>query len=338
MKHTLRPILFLSLLTFSAFGLNDSPPTAPQTDSVEPRVGKPGTTIKIKGKALDKSHVDEVYLTDHRFDMKVKILDQGEGHLTIRVPPFVRPGRLQLLLLTSGNNPVYLEQPWYVQIESDDETSVTPPAVEISQAPKPKPTVEVASIGSTIPVPVGGTPPSPATTSGLEKSVVPLKAAPKPEPPPQPETRPQVETQPQVQTQPQAPILTHAAVQTEPVQQQPAPAVVSTPQPAVVLPSGPKIPQQPAVEAGNIPAQLVQRARVSYPAAAQAQRIEGTVELVATIGTDGKVKSTKVLKGNPYLASAAIVSVREWVYEPAYLHGKPVPSDVTIVLNFKRPE
>src|SRR5882724_7633444 len=121
MNYSLRSVLQLSLLALTAYGLNDAAPVAPQTERMEPRVGKPGTVIKISGKSLDRAHVDEVYLTDHRFDMKVKVLEQSESHLTVRIPPFAKPGRLQLLLLTAGSRPVYLEQPLFLQVEADEE-------------------------------------------------------------------------------------------------------------------------------------------------------------------------------------------------------------------------
>jgi hypothetical protein len=88
---------------------------------MEPRVGKPGTVIVIKGMSLGKEEVDEVYLTDHRFDLKVKVLEQSGDRLKIRIPPFVKPGRQQLLLLTGGKNPTYLEQPVWIQVEEAGE-------------------------------------------------------------------------------------------------------------------------------------------------------------------------------------------------------------------------
>ena len=169
----MRSILYFGLLALTAYGFNDAAPIAPQTERVEPRIGKPGTIIKIWGKSLDRTHVDEVYLTDHRFDMKVKVLEQTSTLITVRIPPFVKPGRLQLLLLTAGNKPVYLEQPWFLLIEAGDEDVAPTAPVEISQ--KVKPTVEVAASGTNIPVPMAGTAPSPATSASLEKSVVPLK-------------------------------------------------------------------------------------------------------------------------------------------------------------------
>ena len=62
--------------------------------------------------------------------------------------------------------------------------------------------------------------------------------------------------------------------------------------------------------------------------------VKGVVELTATIGTDGKVKSVKVDKGHPLLTKAAIDAVMQWVYRPTLLNGQPVQNDTKITLNF----
>ncbi len=80
--------------------------------------------------------MDEVYLTDHTFDMKVKVLDQTDDSIEFRVPPFVKPGRLQLLVKTTGKEPLLLEQPVYITIEEpkgpketlEATATTTPPA------------------------------------------------------------------------------------------------------------------------------------------------------------------------------------------------------------------
>jgi hypothetical protein len=66
--------------------------------------------------------VDEVYLTDHTFDMKVKVLGQSEDIIEFRIPPSVKPGRLQLLVKTTGHEPVLLEQPVFITVEEPKET------------------------------------------------------------------------------------------------------------------------------------------------------------------------------------------------------------------------
>ena len=61
-------------------------------NKVEPDSGKIGSVLRIQGVFLGKAKVDEVYLTDHTFDMKVKVLDQTEDSIEFRIPPFVKPG------------------------------------------------------------------------------------------------------------------------------------------------------------------------------------------------------------------------------------------------------
>jgi protein TonB len=61
---------------------------------------------------------------------------------------------------------------------------------------------------------------------------------------------------------------------------------------------------------------------------------KGTVELIATIGTDGSVKAVKVVKGHPLLAKAAEDAVMHWRYRPTLLNGEPVQNETRITLNF----
>jgi len=95
----------------------------PMMNSVEPDSGKIGSVLRIQGVYLGKEKVDEVYLTDHTFDMKVKVLDQSEDSIQFRIPPSAKPGRLQLLVKTAGKKPLLLEQPVYITVE-EKETAV----------------------------------------------------------------------------------------------------------------------------------------------------------------------------------------------------------------------
>lgn len=359
---TLCTFVFLANTATATFG-QTAAPSYPQTESLDPKVAKAGTVIHIKGRSLGKSKIEEVYLTDHRFDMKVKVLEQTDQTLTIRVPPFVKPGRLQLLLLTAGNNPAYLEQPLYVLIENAEDLP-TPAPTEVSST-SAKPTVQVASAGTNVPVPpapssqgnaaaappVTALPSAPAASKSkapVEKPAVAKKTEePKPAETPAPKSKPKKEEPVEVA---QA-MLRTPQLEAPPVGQPapaPAPAVnkaepANTGQanliPAPVI-NQPAAAVDPAAspETGTVPAQLVRRARVNYPFAAQSARIEGAVEVVAVVDNSGHVKDVRVVKGNAYLASAAVASVKEWLYEPARVNGKVVQSEVNIVLNFKRPQ
>jgi hypothetical protein len=95
----------------------------PEMQNVEPKNGKIGSVLRATGLHLGKTKVEEVYLTDHTFDMMVKVLDQTDNSIQFRIPPSVKPGKLQLLVKTTGKEPVLLEEPVYVTVEEEKDTS-----------------------------------------------------------------------------------------------------------------------------------------------------------------------------------------------------------------------
>jgi protein TonB len=72
-----------------------------------------------------------------------------------------------------------------------------------------------------------------------------------------------------------------------------------------------------------------------YPAIARQARVQGVVVLECTINRQGRVADIKILRGIPLLDAAAIEAVRQWVYEPTLINGKPVPVIMTVTLNFR---
>jgi hypothetical protein len=133
----MRLTLVLSLLCLAGAAALSA--QVPVMSKVLPDSGKIGSVLKIQGTFLGKTRVDEVYLTDHTFDMKVKVLEQTEDSIEFRVPPFVKPGRLQLLVKTTGKEPLLLEQPVYITIEEpkDKETLEANSAPPANPAPAP---------------------------------------------------------------------------------------------------------------------------------------------------------------------------------------------------------
>jgi TonB family protein len=83
------------------------------------------------------------------------------------------------------------------------------------------------------------------------------------------------------------------------------------------------------------PAQLIARRDPVYPKRSGPASISGSVELHFKIGTEGKVHSVSVVKGNPLLASAAADAVKTWRYKPARLDGIEVETEATAVIVFK---
>jgi len=64
-------------------------------------------------------------------------------------------------------------------------------------------------------------------------------------------------------------------------------------------------------------------------------RIQGVVILQAIVDSLGNVGYVKVLKGLPEgLTESAVQVVQEWRYEPATLHGEPVPVYINLTVNF----
>ena len=82
---------------------------------------------------------------------------------------------------------------------------------------------------------------------------------------------------------------------------------------------------------------LIKRVQPVYPAAALSMRIQGSVQLQATISKDGSITNLKVISGQGGLGRAAMEAVRQWKYKPYYLDGQPVEIQTQITVNFKLP-
>jgi hypothetical protein len=134
MRHT----VVLSL--FCLAGAASLAAQVPVMNKVSPDSGPTGSVLKVQGIALGKNKVDEVYISDHTFDMKVKVLSQTDDSIEFRIPPFAKPGRLQLVLRTAGKEPVIMEQPVYITVEDRKETlqaTATAPPPQSSSAASP---------------------------------------------------------------------------------------------------------------------------------------------------------------------------------------------------------
>jgi len=82
---------------------------------------------------------------------------------------------------------------------------------------------------------------------------------------------------------------------------------------------------------------LIKKVSPTYPAAAQRMRIEGVVELMATVSKEGAITHIKVLSGDGQLTKAATDAVKQWKYKPYLLNGEPVEIQTQITVNFKLP-
>ena len=93
---------------------------------------------------------------------------------------------------------------------------------------------------------------------------------------------------------------------------------------------------EPVVQAvGEIKApRLVRRVEPEYPEIARLVRAAGVVILEATTDIYGRVIDVKVLRSIPLLDEAAVAAVRQWVYEPLVINGRPRPVAFTVTVNF----
>ncbi|HVL68193.1 MAG TPA: energy transducer TonB [Vicinamibacterales bacterium] len=105
--------------------------------------------------------------------------------------------------------------------------------------------------------------------------------------------------------------------------------------PVVPVEPPPPAPQRPVRPGGHIKApEKVRHVPPVYPAMAQQARIEGTVVLEATIGTDGRVTGVRVVRSKPLLDQAAMDAVMQWRFTPTLLNGVPVPVLLTVHVTF----
>jgi TonB family protein len=82
---------------------------------------------------------------------------------------------------------------------------------------------------------------------------------------------------------------------------------------------------------------ILKKTQPTYPSIALQMRIEGPVDLLATISKTGSITAVKILHGDPQLARAAIEAVKQWKYKPYLLDGQPVEIQTQITVNFKLP-
>ena len=85
---------------------------------------------------------------------------------------------------------------------------------------------------------------------------------------------------------------------------------------------------------GIEPPTQLKRVDPVYPEVARLAHVEGLVILEATTDIYGRAQNIKVLRSIPLLDQAAIDAVKQWVYEPVIINGKPIPVTFTVTVRF----
>jgi len=82
---------------------------------------------------------------------------------------------------------------------------------------------------------------------------------------------------------------------------------------------------------------LIKKVDPVYPPTALRLRLEGAVQLMATISKAGDITQIQVLSGDQQLTQAAIDAVKRWKYKPYLLNGEPVEIQTQVTINFRLP-
>jgi len=82
------------------------------------------------------------------------------------------------------------------------------------------------------------------------------------------------------------------------------------------------------------PPEVLARVAPIYPRDAREAGIDGTVQVMALVGTLGIVRDVRVTGSVPMLDQAAMDAVRQWRFKPARSRGKPVEVWITVPIKF----
>src|SRR5260370_457864 len=85
--------------------------------TVERGSGKAGDELTVAGENLDKAAVAKLYLTDGKNDLEVQMTEQAAASIKFKIPANAKAGRFSLMILTSGKEPKYIEQPVRITVE-----------------------------------------------------------------------------------------------------------------------------------------------------------------------------------------------------------------------------
>jgi len=72
-----------------------------------------------------------------------------------------------------------------------------------------------------------------------------------------------------------------------------------------------------------------------YPEIARLARVEGNVEIEAQTDVYGRVVRLKIKRSIPLLDQAAVDAVKQWVYEPMVINGKPRSVIFNVTVSFE---
>jgi protein TonB len=216
-------------------------------------------------------------------------------------------------------------------------TQAAPAAAPVASAAKPQATTPATQTAVTE-ITLGGDTTSPPATKPTAAKPAPKESAAAPDPEPEVTQRIIVRNDtrhiaPPAPVQEQEPVQAPSALELAGATDSKAlPNIGSA---AINVPKPP--PQVVRVSQGVMEGLLLKRVQPRYPAQAMQMRIQGPVQLQATISKTGDITNLKVVSGEGVLGRAAQEAVKQWKYKPYYLNGEPVEIQTQILVNFKLP-
>lgn len=113
MKRSLNLLLTLALvlpaLMIAASGV-------PMMRTLDKDEAMRGDAVIVSGENLSKASIAELYLTDGKNDVKVSITEQSSTAIKFVVGKDVTFGRYSLMILTAGDQPMFIEQPVKINV------------------------------------------------------------------------------------------------------------------------------------------------------------------------------------------------------------------------------
>jgi hypothetical protein len=83
--------------------------------SVDPATAKVGDVVTVNGDGIDKAHVDVLYLTDGKTDIRVEMMEQSAKAIKFKVPESAKAHRWAVMVHTTKDQ--LIEEPVRVTIE-----------------------------------------------------------------------------------------------------------------------------------------------------------------------------------------------------------------------------
>ena len=80
---------------------------------------------------------------------------------------------------------------------------------------------------------------------------------------------------------------------------------------------------------------VVNKVQPEYPPIARQLKVQGTVELEASVSETGEVTKVDIVSGNPMLTAPAANAVKHWKFKPFQEDGKPVRVVAPITMDSK---